>query len=71
MIKGILMNDTLTWIWQQPNWPDFYWQEEGILPKLRSARLTQGILLGKAGGILKSYLVTVGIPDIKSSIQLN
>ena len=51
MIKGILMNDTLTWIWQQPNWPDFYWQEEGILPKLRSARLTQGILLGKAGAI--------------------
>ena len=45
------MRDNLTWIWQQPNWPDFHWQNDLILPQLRSVRLKQGILLGKAGAI--------------------
>ena len=40
-----------TWIWQQPHWPNFYWNEESILPLLRKIRLKQGILLGKTGVI--------------------
>lgn len=37
------------WIWQQANWPEFYWQEEVINPLLKHARLNQGVLLGKMG----------------------
>lgn len=41
----------ITWIWQQPDWPDFYWQDTLIQPLLRAVRLKQGILLGKAGAV--------------------
>jgi len=37
------------WIWQQPNWPNFYWLDERIIPLVRTVRLKQGILLGKTG----------------------
>lgn len=36
------------WIWQQPNWPAFTWNEELVAPRLRSTRLKSGILIGKA-----------------------
>lgn len=45
------MNDDSRWVWQQPDWPDFHWQEDIILPRLRSSRLKQGMLLGKIGAI--------------------
>lgn len=45
------MHDPLNWIWQQPDWPEFHWQDELILPRLRSVHLKQGMLLGKAGAI--------------------
>lgn len=35
------------WIWQQSEWPNFYWQEELIRPLLRQITLKQGKLLGK------------------------
>ena len=38
-----------TWVWQQPDWPDFRWQDKRILPLLRAVRLKQGVLLGKTG----------------------
>lgn len=34
------------WIWQQPDWPHFHWDEAKITPHLASARLIQGRLLG-------------------------
>jgi len=42
-------SDKCDWIWQYPNWHDFKWQDEHVLPLLRSVRLKQGQLLGKAG----------------------
>ena len=36
------------WIWQNSDWPEFYWQEEAVLPLLRNVRFSLGILLGKA-----------------------
>ena len=43
-----MMNLTDRWIWQSPNWTDFQWQDELVLPRLRDTRLKLGILLGKA-----------------------
>ena len=37
----------MKWIWQQPNWPDFIWKTETLLPFLSKARLEQGKLLGR------------------------
>lgn len=45
------MYHRITWIWQQPDWPNFYWQNRLIQPLLRAVRLKQGILLGKAGAV--------------------
>ena len=39
------------WIWQQPDWPHFVWQDAHIQPLLRQVRLTLGILLGKASTV--------------------
>lgn len=36
------------WIWQQPNWPAFNWQEEKLLPRLRHLQQQRGVLLGRA-----------------------
>ncbi|MFK4753605.1 Fic family protein [Oceanobacter antarcticus] len=36
-----------TWIWQQPTWPHFLWDDSRIQPRLRQVRLQLGILLGK------------------------
>lgn len=38
------------WIWQRPEWPNFHWQENEILPLLRAAWRQLGILLGRADG---------------------
>ena len=35
------------WVWQQNNWPHFYWDQHVIEPMVRQTRLNQGILLGK------------------------
>ena len=34
------------WIWQDDDWPNFYWDEKLISRHLASARLAQGKLLG-------------------------
>lgn len=38
----------LQWIWQQPNWPDFSWQDCTVQPKLRALHDRLGQLKGKA-----------------------
>ncbi|WLH00604.1 Fic family protein [Pseudomonas beijingensis] len=42
------------WIWQQPDWPGFYWQAETLAPLLRECVQTQGQLLGMAGAVTTS-----------------
>ena len=37
------------WIWQQPAWPDFTWDNTVISPLLREAHFNQGLLLGRMG----------------------
>ncbi|WP_298718476.1 Fic family protein [uncultured Oceanisphaera sp.] len=37
-----------TWIWQQPSWPLFSWNEAIVAPRLRDVRLKSGVLIGKA-----------------------
>ena len=44
---------SVEWIWQNNDWPEFYWQEETVLPRLRDVRFSLGILLGKASSTQK------------------
>src|SRR5690606_11714394 len=44
------MNDPL-WIWQQPDWPHFSWQDEALAPLLRACGQAQGRLLGMLGAV--------------------
>lgn len=44
------MNSPL-WIWQQPAWPRFTWQNEAIAPMLRNCIDMEGRLLGKIGSV--------------------
>lgn len=37
------------WIWQQPAWPDFHWNNTVISPLLREVHFNQGLLLGRMG----------------------
>lgn len=34
------------WIWQQPDWPRFRWDQGTLAPALARARLAQGKVLG-------------------------
>ena len=36
------------WIWKQPNWTTFTWEEESILPLTRHIHQKIGILLGQS-----------------------
>jgi Uncharacterized conserved protein len=36
------------WIWQQPDWPDFRWQQEQVLPLLRQLQRKTGVLIGRS-----------------------
>ncbi|MGU3412620.1 Fic family protein [Enterobacteriaceae bacterium C34A] len=36
------------WIWQQPDWPAFRWQEESVLPLLRQLQRKSGVLIGRS-----------------------
>ncbi|MDI5983367.1 Fic family protein [Halomonas sp. M4R5S39] len=40
---------TLTWIWQQPDWPDFHWRAAVIQPRLQEAWRSLGMLWGRVG----------------------
>ncbi|WP_269902114.1 DUF4172 domain-containing protein [Paenalcaligenes faecalis] len=37
-----------TWIWQQPNWPQFTWDAATLAPLLRELHQQIGELVGKA-----------------------
>ena len=57
-----------TWIWQHPNWTHFHWQGEHIQPLLRSARLKQGILLGKTGSICDEFTLETSLDNLLQNI---
>lgn len=40
------MQTPLAWIWQQPEWPHFRWEDGRLAPALARARLAQGKVLG-------------------------
>lgn len=61
-------NDELTWIWQQPDWPRFHWQDELVLPLLRTVRLKQGILLGKTGAICNEVTLETALDNLLQNI---
>lgn len=37
---------TTSWVWQQPNWPHFHWDNALVQPLLRKIHLQLGVLLG-------------------------
>jgi Fic family protein len=41
----------MKWIWQRPDWPNFIWEAEVLLPFLSKARLEQGKLLARTKGL--------------------
>lgn len=43
------MQPSHTWIWQQPDWPRFRWDDARLASSLSRARLAQGKVLGAAG----------------------
>ena len=58
----------LTWIWQQPDWPNFHWQEAVVQPLLRIVRLKQGILLGKTGGVCNEVTLETALDNLLQNI---
>ncbi len=40
-----------TWIWQQPEWPEFNWQADQLAVLLRNCAQAQGRLLGMLGAV--------------------
>ena len=56
-----------TWIWQQPDWPTFHWNDTIVLPWLSRARLAQGKVLGAVrmldAGLTREALVAILIED--------
>ncbi|SEL49426.1 Fic family protein [Halomonas daqiaonensis] len=42
---------TPTWIWQEPDWPEFHWRAVVIQPRLQEAWRSLGILLGRVGSL--------------------
>ncbi|MFK3771923.1 Fic family protein [Pseudomonas sp. NPDC089406] len=46
------MNTTVPfWIWQQPDWPAFHWNDQHLAALLRDCVETQGQLLGRTGAV--------------------
>lgn len=58
----------IMWIWQQPNWPHFKWQDEQVQPLLRHVRLQQGILLGRTGAIYDSFSLETALDTLLQNI---
>jgi len=57
------MQSLPVWIWQQPDWPHFVWDQAAIAPALARARLAQGKVLG-AARLLDSSLTLEAVAAI-------
>ncbi|ASQ45871.1 Fic family protein [Legionella clemsonensis] len=63
-----MTHTSVKWIWQQTDWPHFYWQETVIQPLLREVRLTQGVLLGKTGAIVENVTLESALDTLLQNI---
>ena len=63
-----MSSEPLKWIWQQPDWPHFYWQDEHIQSLLRRVRLQQGILLGKTGAVHTGFALEAALDTLLQNI---
>lgn len=56
-----------TWIWQQPDWPTFRWNDAAVTPCLSRARLAQGKVLGAVrmldASLTREALVAILVED--------
>lgn len=70
----------LPWIWAQPDWPHFCWQDEALLPLTRAIQRKTGILLGKTSAtdnetrqaldnLLANILASSAIEDERLNVQ--
>lgn len=67
------------WIWQQPDWPAFHWQEETVLPLLRLLQRKSGVLIGRSemqdgerqtlDALLSNILASSAIEDERLNAQ--
>ncbi|MGA2654709.1 MAG: Fic family protein [Gammaproteobacteria bacterium] len=58
-MEKIQMNiNKIQWIWQQPHWPQFHWNDEELQPIIQRIRYQQGLLLGK-----------ISVPDSQFSLE--
>ena len=48
MARNEKSSESLHWVWQHPNWPDFRWDSAQLLRPLGQARRVQGELLSQA-----------------------
>ncbi len=56
------------WIWQQPDWPSFYWQEAEINLLLREVRVLLGVLIGKSSAIHEIADLNFSLDNMLSNI---
>ncbi len=65
MVDYIYLN---RWIWQQPDWPHFRWQDGVVLPLLRDLWLKQGLLLGRLGVVGDELSVSAALDALLQNI---
>ena len=62
------------YIYQQPGWPEFTWNQEKILKLLPGVRFSQGLLLGKMEGLgfdlKKEAMLNVLTQDVLKSSEI-
>ncbi|MEA9390024.1 Fic family protein [Acerihabitans sp. TG2] len=56
------------WIWQQPDWPSFYWNDEEINRQLRAVRLLLGVLIGKTSAIHETADLRFSLDNMLANI---
>lgn len=56
------------WVWQQVDWPKFYWNEDIILPLVRKVRLKQGLLFGKSEGLTEHNRAPLSLDTMLENI---
>lgn len=57
-----------SWIWQQDEWPNFYWKDAQIQPLLRRVHVQQGMLLGKMDAIHDDRVIESELDNLLQSL---
>jgi Fic family protein len=56
------------WIWQQPDWPHFRWQNDALAQPLRDCQQAYGQLLGMAGAVAGDLQAEDALDNLLSNI---